>query len=174
MGLEKIIDFILQFLTDFLPFYVCKAWQKGVVLRFGKVHRIQDPGIHFKIPFVDDIINQIVVTTTIETPVQSLVTKDGQEVTTKSVIKYSISDCILYTTEIYDATDAISDFTQGHIMDQVNNHDYAECRDTGALSNVISKKVRAEVRKYGIHIEQITVTNFIKTHNFRLFNDTET
>lgn len=171
MGIEKIVDIILSFLNDILPFFVVKTWQESVVLRFGKVHRTRAPGIYLKIPFVDEPINTIVVTTTIETPAQTLVTADGQDVTLRSVIKYRISDVVAYTTEIYDATDAVMDFTQGSIMREVNTHSYDECRAVESVSATITKKVRAEVKKYGIHIEHITLTNFIKTRNFRIFKD---
>lgn len=171
MGLEKIFELIIEWIMEILPFYVVKTWQKGVILRFGKVHCVHDPGIHFKIPFVDEPINLIVVTTTIETPAQTLVTSDGMDVTVQAVVKYSISDAAAFSTEIYDATDAIMDFTQGHIMREINNHTYQECRDVDMVSNTITKKVRAEVKKYGIYIDQVTLTNFIKTRNFRIFKD---
>jgi regulator of protease activity HflC (stomatin/prohibitin superfamily) len=171
MGLEKLIDFIIQFLADFLPFFITKEWQKTVLLRFGVIYAVYGKGIHFKIPFADEPVNYSVVPTTMETSNQTLVTADGCEVTMKSVIKYSIFDVELLTTEIYDATDALMDITEGHQMNQVNIHTYEECRDTISLGNEITKKVRSEVKKYGVHIEAITVTNFVKTRNYRLFKD---
>lgn len=172
MGLEKLIDFIFEFITDILPFYVVKVYEKAVVLRFGKVHKIKGQGVWFKIPFVDNPVTYTVVTTTIETPVQTLVTNDDKDVSIKAVVKYNINDVEIHTTSIYDAADAISDITQGHIMNECNNMTYNECRDTLSLSNIITKKVRNEVKRYGIYIEQITLTNFIKTRNIRLFNET--
>lgn len=169
MGLDKIIDFILQFILDFLPVFVVKEWQKSVVLRNGRIHRVKNKGMHLKIPFIDEPVTYVTVTTTMETPTQTLITKDGLEVTMQTVIKYWINDVVLHTTEIYDATDAISDITQGHVANEVNNHTYDECRDTTALGHTISKKVRAEVKKYGVGIESITFTNFIRTRNVRLF-----
>ncbi len=172
MGLEKIIDFILQFLSDFLPFFTTNEWQQTVVLRFGKVHRVKKKGFHFKIPFFDEPLHYSVITTTMETRPQTIVTKDNIEVTIQTVIKYSISDVEKHVITIYDAVDAIIDITQGHAMNQVNDHTYDECRDTLSLSNEITKKVRNEVKRYGVDIEQITLTNFVKTRNFRLFNET--
>lgn len=171
MGLEKIIDFILQFLNDFLPFFTTKEWQETVVLRFGQIHRVQKKGFHFKIPFFDEPIHYSVVTTTMGTLAQTLVTNDNIEVTVKSVIKYRIADVVKHTTEIYDASDAIIDLTEGHIMNQVNIRTYEECRDTLIISNEITKKVRNEVKRYGVEIENITLTNFVKTRNYRLFNE---
>ena len=141
------------------------------MLRFGKAITVHDPGIHFKIPFVDEPFNIVVITTTMETPVQSIITSDGQDVSITAVVKYSITDPMAHTTLIYDSTDAISDIAQGYIVAEVNGHTYQECRDTLAISAAVTKGTRREVKKYGVYIEQITINNFIKTYNLRHFND---
>lgn len=171
LGIEKIVDLILDFLWDLLPFYVVNEWQQVVVLRFGKLHRVRAKGIHWIIPYVEEAVTYNTITTTMETSAQTIVTIDGVEITTQSVIKYSIDDVVKYTTEIYDAIDAIIDITQGHVANQVNTHTYEECRDTAALSNEIAKKVRNEVKRYGVAIEAVTLVNFVKTRNYRLFNE---
>ncbi len=171
MGFEKLIDFLFEFLADILPFHVVKVFEKCVVLRFGKIYSIREAGIHLKIPFADNPICIVCVTTTIETPVQTLLTKDLKAVSVKSVIKYSVPDVRLYTETIYDATDAIEDIAQGLIMTAVNGANYSECYDTTTLSNTLTKRLRNEVKKNGIYIEQQTITNFIETRNYRLFKD---
>ena len=48
--------------------FIVKQWEAGIVLRFGKVHRVvetnevvdYEPGIHFKIPFIDKIAFDLV------------------------------------------------------------------------------------------------------------------
>lgn len=171
MGLEKIIDFILQFLKDFLPFFVVKQYEKAVVYRFGKVYSLRDEGFWLKIPFADDPEHHIYLTTTMQTPVQSVITKDGKSVSVKSVIKYHLFDVELYATSIYDTADALSDITQGHIMLAINSSNYEDCRDVAELGNTISKKVRADAKRNGIGVEQVTLTDFIETRNYRLFNE---
>jgi regulator of protease activity HflC (stomatin/prohibitin superfamily) len=171
MGLEKIIDFIIQFIADFLPFFVTREWERTVLLRFGRAIKVCDPGFHFKIPFADEPCPVNVITTTMETPVQSIITSDAQDVSITAVVKYSIPDPMAWMTLIYDSADAISDITQGHIVSEVNGKAYNDCRDTLSMSNNISIKVRRDVKKYGVYIEQITINNFIKTYNLRHFND---
>ena len=36
-------------------YYTIDANERGVVLRFGKYHTLVDPGLHFKIPFIDKV-----------------------------------------------------------------------------------------------------------------------
>lgn len=171
MGLDKLIEFLLDMIEDLLPTFTVRVFEQSVVLRFGRIHRVKSAGMYWKIPFLDQPITYMVVTTTIETGVQTLTTEDGEAISINAVVKYNINDVKLHTESIYDAQDAITDITQGHIMNEINHLDYEACRDTVSLSNAITKKVRNEVKRYGIYIEQITLTNFIKTRNYRLFND---
>jgi regulator of protease activity HflC (stomatin/prohibitin superfamily) len=173
MGFDRIVDFIISLIEDFLPCFIVKQYQTAVVLRNGRIHRIRSGAFCWKIPFLDDPHVYTTVTTTIATPTQTIKTGGDKpvSVTTAAIIKYRIEDARLYTSEIYDADDAITDIAQGHIMSKINGLGIEECNDINSLSNEITKKLRAEVKKYGIYIEQLTLTDFIETRNFRLFND---
>lgn len=171
MGFEKIIDFLLSLIEDILPCFTVKAWQETAVLRFGRYHRSKGPGLYWKFPFFDNPVPYSVVTTTITTKAQTVLTKDGKSITIRQVIKYKIIDVKLMTTEIYDADDAILDLAQGLTMNQVNGMTFSECANVVSISNDLTKKLRNEVKKYGIYIEQQTITDFIETRNYRLFND---
>lgn len=171
MGLDKLLDFILQFLADILPWHVTKVYEQSVMLRFGRVHRVVGPGICWKIPFVDRPEVNVTVTTTIATPVQTLYTSDEKMVTVAAVVKYSIKDVVKYVTTIYDEADAISDLAQGQIMQAVNGTTMYDCRDLNTMSQAMTKRLRAEVRKYGIDVETITLTNLVETRNYRVFKD---
>ena len=44
-------------LVVFMCFYTVDANENAVVLRLGKYLKTTEPGLHFKIPFVDSIIS---------------------------------------------------------------------------------------------------------------------
>ena len=46
---------LILFLTAFLCFYTVDANENAVVLRLGKYLHTTEPGLHFKIPFIDSI-----------------------------------------------------------------------------------------------------------------------
>lgn len=61
----------------------------GVVTRFGKIVNVTDPGLHFKMPFIEDV--QFMPARLISHPiVATTVSKDMQEVTTNLNIQYKI------------------------------------------------------------------------------------
>lgn len=170
---DKLIDWIISIIADILPFYVVYQYEMSVLFRGGKTYRIDGPGFHFKIPFYDEPYKETVTTTTENTGYQSFETKDGKEITTKAVVKYHIEDIQKFVETVNDAVDAITDITQGHIIRVINVKTWAECRDIDDLSNKITIATRRDVKKHGIYIEQITLTDLIKTPSFRLFNSTE-
>lgn len=180
MGFEKLIDFLFEVLDDLLPWFITKEYEQTVVLRLGKIRRkwlwfnynpVKNKGFHFKIPFADQPLTYVVVPTTVETDAQTILTLDKKEVTVRCIIKYEIFDVVLMTTDIYDSIDALQDITQGHIMNEINKATYLDCSNTAELSNTVTKKVRTEAKKYGITVLQVTLTNFVQTRNYRLFNE---
>ena len=53
---DKLVDLLVRFGKDMLPFVIIEQWNSSVQLRFGKYIGVRNPGIHFKIPFFDSII----------------------------------------------------------------------------------------------------------------------
>jgi regulator of protease activity HflC (stomatin/prohibitin superfamily) len=146
-------------------------YEEAVVLRFGKFHKVAKPGLHFRIPIVDEFMTNHVVVTTLSLPPQSLYTKDKQNIVVKGVIKYRIADVQTFLLEVYDAQDALSDMTQSIIKNVVMDKSLEECIDT-EIDNLLSKKARVEAKKWGVEIQQVTLTDLAPIRSFRLINDT--
>ena len=168
--LDKLIDFLLQFLEQLLPFKVINQTDEGVRLRFGKFKNVLKPGIHFKIPFGDEILSHSVLWTTYSVPAQSLTTKDGKDVVVKLVIKYRIVDIQTFLLEVWDAIDAISDMTQGISFDIVKEKTWDELH-TLDLKPLVTRKARVEAKRWGIEIETVTLSDLAKIRSIRLLND---
>jgi regulator of protease activity HflC (stomatin/prohibitin superfamily) len=169
---DKIIDFLLNFLDQLLPFVIIKSGNRGVWLRFGIYRKDVPPGLHFKIPFVDEIQPHGVVFTTITLPPQSIVTKDGICVVIRAHIKYRIEDLKTYAIDVYDAVDALSDMTGGIIFEQIKTQTWEEAYSAD-LPTILTKKSKVEAKKWGFHIEKVTITDFSKMTSLRLFSGDE-
>lgn len=169
--LDRLIDFLLNFLDDIIPFKVVKQWQHGVRFRFGKIKLpILSPGLHFKIPFADDISNHATVVTTISLEPQSLCTKDGKNIVVKAHVKYRIIDLESYATKIWDAPDALIDVTAGIIYEKISKLEYKKARETN-LSALITPDARNEALPWGVYIEKVTITDFAEMRSYRLFTN---
>jgi len=72
------------------PFYTVEQGQAGVLLRFGKVAEIANPGLHFKLPFVDRVL---LMSTRIEKRVYDKVqsySRDVQEASVRLSVNYHV------------------------------------------------------------------------------------
>ena len=167
---DRLLDFILETWERVIPIVVVDEYQKAVILRMGKFKEVLEPGWHWKIPFADNPILQHTIVTTMGTSAQSLVTQDRREVTVESIVKYNIEDIKKYCLEIFDATDAIQDITQAVIKQNIMQKTLEDCYNP-ELDNIITKKVRSEVRKYGINIHQVTLTTLGQIKSFRLIGE---
>ena len=168
---DKLIDLLSNWIEQILPLFIIPDYEMGVVLRFGKYKKIVGPGIYFKIPFFDQVLSQHVVVTTLSLPPQSLYTKDKQNIVVKGVVKYRISEVKTFLLEVYNAQDAISDMTQSIIKNIIMDKTLDECIDP-EIDNTLTKKARVEAKKWGVEIQQVTLTDLAPIRSFRLINDT--
>lgn len=71
--------------------------------------------------------------------------------------------------EVNDATDALSDTTQGIIKDVIIS---TELSDIGSdIDSIITRKAKNEAAKWGIKIYKVTLTNIGVIKSIRLFNE---
>lgn len=167
---DKLIDFLLNMLYDILPVWFVKQYDNGILLRAGKFIRVVTPGVVWKIPFIDKVETNTIVTTTLSVPTQSVLTKDKKALVVKGVIKYRISDVEKFMLKVYDAQDAIGDTAQYIIKEQIAEKTFEECSDN-QFDNTITKKLRNEVKHWGIDIEKVTLTDIGQIKSLRLFNE---
>lgn len=167
--LDRLIDLLLNFLDDTLPFIVIPHYDMGVRLRFGIPKGVLEPGFHWKLPFADQILSHMVKATTLNLSEQTITTKDGQSVVIRTVIKYEISDVETLLLEVSNAVDALSDIVQGIIRDKIVERDWKDCNND-ELSVAISRQSKIEARKWGITILQITITDLALMRSIRLLN----
>lgn len=166
---DRLIDFALDLIDDLLPVTVIEHFNKGVRLRFGKYNKTLEPGLHFKIPFIDQILTMMVKTKTLNLLEQSLTTKDDIQIVVKAAIKYEISNIEKALLEVNEPVDAIGDMTQGIIRDLVISKEYNALNlKAEELESEILKLCRSEARRWGIEIKNITITDLAKIRTIRL------
>ena len=168
--IDRLLSILSDLYQELIPFIVVKQYDKGVRLRFGKFKEVLNAGLHWKIPFVDEMVINTVAWTTINLPPQSLVTKDNKSIVISAVIKYRITDIQVFTLEVWDAVDAISDMTLGIIKKNIMSKSWEEVRHEG-FDNELSKKARVEAKRWGIEIDSVTLANLDQIKSIRLFND---
>ena len=165
---DKLIDFLIQFGKDLLPFVIVEQWNGAVHLRFGKFVSIRYPGIHLKLPFFDSIIETAVITQTVNLPAQTLTTLDEKGIVLKALIRYRVTNVKDYLLNVMHANDVLIDTTMGMIRDIVEVTNWEDLVD---VNEQITAEVKEFVQKWGIEIEKITITDLAIVKTFRILGD---
>lgn len=168
---DKLIDFLIEFLDDAKFWFFVREWEKCVLLRRGRFKAEYSAGLYFKIPFFDEVNLELITLTTTSLPPQSLTTKDQKQIIIRAAISYQTEDPTKKMLSIYDATDVVSDLTQGIIKKIVVDTDYTSLI-LPEIERSLTLKVRDTLRKYGIYTDRVTITDLTLSKSFRLFNDT--
>ena len=166
--LDKLMDLLVRFGRDMLPFVIIEQWNGAVQLRFGKFIKVLYPGIHFKIPFFDSIIECPVITQSVNLPSQTLTTLDDESIVLKSIIRYKVSNIRTYLLGVMHANDVLIDTTQGMIRDVVELTTWDDLVD---VNETITNKVKEYVVRWGIEVEAVTITDLGIVKSFRIFGD---
>ena len=165
---DKLIEVLIRFGMDLLPVVIIEEWNGAVRLRFGIFNKILKPGIHFKIPLVDSIIECPVITQSINLPSQTLTTLDEQSIVLKAIIRYKVSNVRTYLLGVMHANDVLIDTTQGIIRDVVEMTKWDNLID---VNTQITNEVKEYVVRWGIEVEAVTITDLGLVKSFRIFGD---
>jgi regulator of protease activity HflC (stomatin/prohibitin superfamily) len=165
---DKLVDLLVRFSMDILPFVIVEQWNGAVQLRYGKFIKVLSPGIHFKIPFFDSIIECPVITQSVNLPSQTLTTLDDESIVLKSIIRYRVSNIQTYLLGVMHANDVLIDTTQGMIRDVVELTTWDDLVD---VNETITNKVKEYVVRWGIEVEAVTITDLGIVKSFRIFGD---
>lgn len=165
---DKLIDLIVTFINDILPFKIVDQWEKGVHLHFGKFKRVVGPGLKWKVPFFDQIITTPVITQTVNLSPQTVTTLDEKSIVLSSIVRYHIHDVEKYLLGVMHANDVLVDTTQGIIRDMVENTNWEELVD---LTKIVTPEVNEQVEKWGISVQQVSFPDLGQIVTYRVMSD---
>jgi Membrane protease subunits, stomatin/prohibitin homologs len=114
---------------------VVKQYERGVVLRFGRLMRVREPGLRFIIPFVDVLhrVSLRIVTMPIQS--QGIITRDNVSVGVSAVAYFRIVDPVKSVIAIQNVGAAIDQIAQTTLRKVVGQHTLDETlAETDALN----------------------------------------
>ena len=197
----SILQTLLSNFAKLLPFrwVTVYSYQTGVKFRFGKdihsvSHRtgIRSPklacrgrpipslvwsrrtGLHFYWAGVEDIFVLNKVEKVMETQFQTVLTRDGKELTMSMSVAYRIPNARKYWTNVEDFAYSLENLCQSYLTNEVNALQYSEViRDPEQMSEDMRHSLNRKVREWGTHIVSVALVNNSKARAFRLFGQYE-
>jgi regulator of protease activity HflC (stomatin/prohibitin superfamily) len=166
--LDKLLDFLSVIWHDLVPIAVLHPYDGGVQMRMGRLLRVLESGSwYWKIPFVDDVINEHIVPRTERLTGLATTTSDGKAIGFDAVITYRISDVEKALLKVNDLKDAIADTCAGIIGTELNNAAWADIVHGNTVES-LTKACRERGWKWGVEIQLVQLTGVAPVKNLRV------
>jgi len=112
--------------------YVVKQWEKVAVLRFGRIIKITETGLHFRIPFIDSLWRVDLRMETVDMKGQAAITKDNISVGIDAVLFMKVEDAEKVILKIVNYHEAVAKYGQTSIRNIIGKY---------TLNDLLSKRV---------------------------------
>jgi regulator of protease activity HflC (stomatin/prohibitin superfamily) len=142
---------------------VADQWSRAVVLRLGRFHALQGPGLFLIIPLIDNIpywIDTRVLTSSFKA--EKTLTKDTVPVDVDAVLFWKIVDPKRAALDVADYQSAISWASQTALRDVIGKtmlSDMLEGRDK--ISSVLQKIIDERTEPWGINVISVEVKDVL-------------
>ncbi|HEY8202911.1 MAG TPA: slipin family protein [Actinomycetota bacterium] len=139
---------------------VAKEWERGVILRLGRVSSVKGPGLFFLIPIIDQMTKVSLQIVTLNVPPQDVITRDNVTVRVDAVVYFQIFDAIKATVEIQNyslATTQIAQTTVRSILGQAELDQLLAERDR--LNDEIQRIIDDLTEPWGVKVTNVEIRN---------------
>ena len=101
---------------------VVRDTEKAILLKLGAFERTLDPGLNFKVPFVDSVIKFEGRIRTLDSPPDRVLSSEAKPLSVDSFVKYKIVDAETYYTSTNGGQDRVAEDTlQRRVKDKLRN-----------------------------------------------------
>ena len=142
---------------------IASQWEKAVVLRFGKFHKLAGPGLFFLVPFVDTLANWIdhrVMVTSFSA--EKTLTKDTVPVDVDAVLFWVVWDAEKASLEVADYRAAIGWAAQTALREIIGQSVLADILIGRAKMDAELQKIIDErTTPWGITVQSVEIRDVI-------------
>lgn len=178
-GLAKLVDLMIQLFKLATPWTVVNSYQRGVVLRLGGGPRSSDKGhpyarvigpsdgfrgtgLHFMIPFVEDVMRANVVPAIASYPNQVFASAKGTTFLTLVHVLWRVENIITFLLDVEDAADVLSDAAAGITRRLIAGMNDSELGGT-ALEATLTAAIRNRTKRFGVYVEAVYISELAPT-----------
>jgi regulator of protease activity HflC (stomatin/prohibitin superfamily) len=137
---------------------VLREWERGVILRLGRLQKVRGPGLTFIIPVVDRLYRVDLRVITLDVTQQRIITHDNVSVEVDAVVFYQINDAAKSVVAVENFQKAAFFITQTTLRDVLGQ---SELDDLLARREVINQRLQVIIDQatepWGIKIIAVEV-----------------
>ncbi len=155
------VAFVLMVLALVVAFRTARTvaqYEKGLIVRLGKYRAMVNPGLHFLMPFVDDMLKVDMRERLIRVDPQKVITKDNVTVEVDAVVYYKVVDPVRAEFEVQDFGSACTTLAQTNLRNLIGDHSLDESLVARDSINTNLRKVLDEATNvWGVKVTRVEV-----------------
>ncbi len=138
-----------------------EEWERAIVLRFGKFHRVRGPGLFLLLPLADRVAEMVDLRIRVtDFAAETTLSRDSVTVTVDALCFWMVWDAEKAILEVQDYEEAVILSSKTALRAAVSRNDLSAFLEQG---DEIEKQIRAEVDKktteWGITVQHIEITD---------------
>jgi regulator of protease activity HflC (stomatin/prohibitin superfamily) len=147
---------------------VLPEYERGVILRLGRIQRLKGPGLIFIIPIIDRLTRVNLRTQTYDIPPQDIITKDNVTVHVNAVAYFNVVEAIRSVLSIDDyrfGTQQIAQTTLRSVLGQTTLDDLLTKRDD--VNQRLQRVIDSVTDPWGVKVTIVEVKDVILPETMR-------
>lgn len=147
---------------------VLPEYERGVILRLGRIQPLKGPGLIFIIPVIDRLIRVNLRTQTYDIPPQDIITRDNVTVHVNAVVYFNVVDAVRSVLSIDDyrfGTQQVAQTTLRGVLGQTSLDDLLTNRD--AVNQRLQQVIDQVTDPWGVKVTIVEVKDVILPEGMR-------
>ncbi|MEG0855187.1 MAG: SPFH domain-containing protein [Terrisporobacter sp.] len=168
--IKLIVIILIVVVLSLICVKVIKQSRVGIIIRLGKFHKKADTGVHFIIPFLDQMAYVIDLReNVVDFPPQPVITKDNVTMQIDTVVYFQVTDPVRYIFEITNPISAIENLTATTLRNIIGELDLDETLTSRDLINTKMRSILDEATdKWGIKVNRVELKNIMPPHDIQI------
>ena len=168
--IKLIIVILIIVILSLTCIKVIKQSKVGIVMRLGKFQKKADTGVHFLIPFLDQMAYVIDLReNVVDFPPQAVITKDNVTMQIDTVVYFQVTDPDRYVFEIANTISAIENLKATTLRNIIGELDLDETLTSRDLINTKMRSILDEATdKWGIKVNRVELKNIMPPQDIQV------
>ena len=162
-GIPLLLFSVGQLMAFLLAFSLRKAyeWERVVVLRLGKFHKVKGPGLYFLVPLIDHVHRIIDIRIRVlDFYAQETLTGDSVTVNVDAFCFWLVWDPQKAALEVEDYEEAVALASKAALRNVISKNDLTTFLARGDLiEKQIQEEVERQTTEWGITVQYIEITD---------------
>ncbi|MEJ2888573.1 slipin family protein [Actinomycetospora aeridis] len=164
-----VVVVLLALITGGAAVQAVQQYQRGVVLRFGRLlPAVRQPGLRVIVPFVDRMRKVPVQTTVLDVPSQNAITRDNVTIGVDAVVYFRVADPVRAVINVDDYLRATSQVAQTSMRSVIGRADLDTLlSDRDAINGELKAVIDAPTEDWGVSIDRVEIKDIALPEGMR-------